>query len=258
MKRFIPMVIVGVTLLSGVAVYAQTASSSPLQKRTESRQEIQKLRNEVRSSTTEERKQFQDEREKLQKEMKNTTSTQERSALKLEIEKARQTMLEKIKKQTDDLKVQVKKIKDTQKQETVLSVHNSLAALNTKVTDQLLQTTDKLGVILGNITSRASKMKAGGIDVTSIDSMIQTAQNAIQAAQTAIKAQAVKIYPITISGTGTAVQSDVVKARQSLMTDLTATRAVVQKARESVQTVATTLAKLTPATNATSTATTTQ
>ena len=258
MKRFIPLLVISATLLSSVAVYAQSAGSAPLQKRAENREEIQKLRDDARASTTEERQQFQNERERIRNEIRTATSTQERSELRLEVENERQAMLQKIKGQTDALKAQVKKIKDTQKQEIVLSIYNSLGTLNTRITDQLLNVTDKLGVILGNITSRATKMKAGGIDTSSIDSMVQSAQAAIQAAQTAIKTQAAKTYTITISGTGTAVQSDVVKARQALMTDLTATRTVVQKARESLQEVATTLAQLAQTTNATSTATTTQ
>ncbi len=259
MKRSITAILCGALLLSGVAVYAQTTSSTPRQNREGVKQEIQKLRVENKASTTQQREQFQEKRGELVTDMKNASTTQEKSALRLEIEKVRQSLLQKIKTQKEALQTQIKKIKDAQKQELVLSLHDSLAALNERITNQLLETTDKLGTILGNISTRIAKTKAQGVDVTAVETAVQKATTAIQAAKDAIKAQASKTYPITISGTGTAVQSDVVKARQALMSDLSATRMVVQKARETLQQVAVTLAqivKTTPA--ATSTATTTQ
>lgn len=258
MKRFIVMISCGALLLSGVAVYAATAPSSATPRpREEVKGEVQKLRVENRASTTQQKEQFQEKRNELKADIQNASTTQEKSALRQEIEKTRQDLMQKIKTQKETLLTQVKKIKDTQKQETVVSVQDALTNLNEKVTNQLLVVTEKLETILGNISSRTAKTKVGGVNVATVETAIQTATNAIQTSKDAIKAQAGKTYSITISGTGTAVQADVVKARQSLMTDLSATRVVVQKARETVQQAATTLAQIVKSTT-TSTATSTQ
>ncbi|MFA7201841.1 MAG: hypothetical protein WC099_02520 [Candidatus Paceibacterota bacterium] len=250
MKKTIIVISCGIVFLSSVGVYAQEDSlrnqNTPLlrEKRVESRQEIQEIRNEVRASTTQEREAFQEKRGALQVEMKNVSTTQEKSVLRLEIEKARQNLVQKMQTQRETLQTQVKKIKDTQKQETVLFVQDSLNSLNTKITNQLLEVTDKLGVILKNISSRTEKTKVQGIDVTTVETAIQTATNALQATRDAIKIQAGKTYDIAISGTGIAIQQDVIKARQSLMSDLSATRVVVQKARDTMQQAAIILAQL--------------
>lgn len=134
-------------------------------------------------------------------------------------------------------------IKDADKKARVQKLDTLIADANTKrvqaITDQL----NKLDQIVTKLVAKSTALKAGGVDTTSVDSLISAAQTAITAAKTALQTQASKQYVIGIT-TETNVSSDVGRTRSQLESDLSLLKNTVIVARQSVAKAISALAQL--------------
>ena len=124
-------------------------------------------------------------------------------------------------------------IKDTRKQQIVITINDKIPQINTRETDRMKKVLDNLNTTLGRISSRAADLKSSGKDTTAVDSAIAAAQTAITTANTAVTTQAGKQYTITITSEQT-LRTTIAPTITQLRQDLITTQTTVKNARLAV------------------------
>ena len=215
--------------------------SAVMEKREEVKQNLEQKREELRQNMElrkEELKQnVEERRETLKQEME-----QKREELKDRMEQKREELKTRIETKREELKSRLTKIKDERKKQVVERIDKSLDAINERITSNLLKVLEKLEDILVRIGERTDKAESNGVNVSSVDSAIVSAQTAINDAKAAVEAQSAKTYTIIVS-TEDKLKSDVGRARQALHADLKLVQEKVKVARNAVHEVARAYAK---------------
>lgn len=238
-------------------VFAQDATISP--SHMPNREEIKQGREEMRKEKKENKEEKKEMRKDAKEEMKEKKETmkqemksrkeelkqnmeEKREELKQRLEHKREELKDKIEVKREELKEHLKTIKDERKKQVVEKIDKSLDALNDKMTKHFLNVLEKLEDILARISERTDKAENNGIDVSSVDTAITSAQAAIDSAKTAVETQAGKTYTLTI-GIEDKLRVDVEKARKALHADLKTVYEIVKKARDAVHEAARAFAK---------------
>lgn len=172
-------------------------------------------------------------REQLQK---------EREEFRKALEAKRQELRTTLQLKREELRARLQVIRDERKRELVEKIDQSIENLNNRLTTHYANVLDQIEKVLEKIISRTEKAKEGGRNVVAVEEAIVKAKAAIDKAREAVKAQAEKIYEISIT-TESNLKVDVGTARQQLHSDLIKVRDLVRAARESVREAATTLAQ---------------
>lgn len=168
---------------------------------------------------------------------------EERQEFASQMEVRRAEFEKQIQEQKAKIAEEALKIRDEKKKEIIMRVGENINEANVKTMEKFSSVLEKLESVLANIMTRADKAEAGGQDVSSIRTAGETAKNAISASRASIQTQAGKTYSFTVGSEDT-VKSDVGTARDALRADLEIIKTSVQKAREAVHAVATTLAQI--------------
>jgi len=199
---------------------------------TEVREEIKEQRQEVRnkaSEASEEVKQtIKDQRDAVKK-----THQEARDALRETLAKERAQHQESVEQKKTELKDRLKVIKDERKKEIVERVANNINQLNERSTNHLLNVLEHLDDILAKVRSRSEKAKQNGRNVSEVTPAIDAASSTIVLAQEAVRAQAAKVYNISVEDEAT-LRNVVGAARQQLENDIKAARGEVREARDRV------------------------
>lgn len=109
--------------------------------------------------------------------------------------------------------------KDTHKQEIVQKLQTKLGEVNAKRTQKMTEQLVKLQEILDKLTTRASDLKAKGLNTSSAEAKLAVAKTALDAAKSAVAAQGAKTYTIAVNSESTA-KNDVGAAMSGLQKDL--------------------------------------
>ncbi|MBI2515256.1 hypothetical protein HYV91_03735 [Candidatus Wolfebacteria bacterium] len=231
----------------------------------------QDVRKEVRDIRQDTRKEAQDLRQNTRQEVKDVRQNmrQETGQMKREaVEAVRvkrqetqqliQVKREEFRKKVDEKKVELRqkvevkrqelkdrlvKIKDEKKKQAVLRIDQGLDALNEKQLNHFSQVLEKLETVLTNISSRADKAEANGINVAPVRLALEQARNQISLSRSAIEAQSGKTYAMAVT-TEENLKTDVKRARQALHDDLNKVKVAVKTAHEAVRKAAVTLAQI--------------
>ena len=118
------------------------------------------------------------------------------------IEELRTKAQENIKEKREAVKVKMRQIKDTTKQNATDRILNQMEKLNQVWASHFTNVLDRLEAGLEKIKSRKDKASANGKDVSSVIEAITKAEASIDAARVALEIQAQKTYvvdPATIS-----------------------------------------------------------
>lgn len=143
----------------------------------------------------------------------------------------------------ETLKEKLQVIKDAAKKQILERVYNNLNKLNESLTTHYANLLNQIETVLGKIENRAKIAKENGKDVTSVETAIVAAKNAIAASRTSVDAQAKKVYEIQIT-TESALHSNAGAARKLLYADLAKVRQTVVAAHKAVKDAAVQLAKI--------------
>jgi len=215
-----------------LAVFVFAAAAQAVVSTSTIRQQIKDTRQEVLQ-------QIKDKRVELKAKIDGIASStkaviaQRREALKIKIEEKKAQLKEKL-----------KLIKDERKKNIVERIDEQLRKLNERMTEHFLAVLTQLEKVLNNIKARADKAETAGKNVAAVRTAILEAQNLIDSTRESVKAQAGKLYNVTISGDEGKLKAEVGAARQTLHTDLAAVRKLVQAAREAVHKAATILGQI--------------
>ncbi|MBU6142220.1 hypothetical protein KGO95_03870 [Patescibacteria group bacterium] len=174
------------------------------------------------------RLQYQQERSAILDQMK-----QEHETFLQNVQAARQTLQQKRASEQADLKARLANIKDQAKAATVQQLDQRFTDINQNITSQWVNTLAILSDIVTKISSRADTLESNGADVSAVRTAVTAAQTAIDAARTGVTAQTAKTYPMNVT-TDTTLKSVVSQVRDTLNTDLKATRDLLQAAHNMV------------------------
>ncbi len=217
-------------------VLAQSPTPTAAPRAREIRPQVKTEIKNLRNATREELEVRKGEFKKLQAE--------QREEFKNKTEEMKTKAKEEIAKRKAELKEKLQGIRDEQKKKRVEKLERELNELNERMTNHFSDVLDKLDKVLLNIKSRTDKAEAKGLDVSSVRTMIKSAEDAIAAARAATAVQAGKTYTPQITGVEGKLKVEVGQARQTLHRDLVAVREKVKLTREAVRRVATTLAQI--------------
>jgi len=225
MKKAVFALITSAILGGWIVAFAQTTIPGLMERIRErsniSVQEFQQNRAEVQRLIEQNRIEFRNQVQSKREEMKTKID-----ALK---EKLRERLRERI---------------SERKRAIVERIYDRINALNERMTDHYMDVLDHLEKVLERIESRTAKAKLNGRDVTSVESAIEKAHQAINTAREAVKAQAEKVYQPPQITTEANLKLDVGKLRQQLHDDLKAVEKLVKDARDAVRQAAVALAQI--------------
>jgi methyl-accepting chemotaxis protein len=182
---------------------------------------------------------FQQKREELRKSME-----QNQLELRNRIQNKREEMKAKIETLKEQLRKELQGKISEQKQKIVERIYERINALNERMTNHYLDVLDHLEKVLERIESRTAKAKLNGRDVSSVETAIEKARQAINNAREAVKAQAEKVYQPPQITTEENLKLDVGKLRKQLHDDLKAVEKLVKDARDAVRQAAVALAQI--------------
>ena len=225
-----------VTLGMAFSVFAQspTPTLTPTPTRIPTREQVR----DIRDARKEGMRDIKEIRRTTKEEMGNL-----RREFQDKIRDARKVLKDQIEAKREQLKQDLHKIKDERKKSVVERVDKAMDALNQKVTNHFLNVLEKLEDVLARIQSRTDEVANRGVDVSDVNSAIETAQTAIGEARAAVEVQAGKTYFVEVN-TDATLKPDVGKARQALHADLKTVFGKVKVAKEAVHKAARALAGL--------------
>ena len=169
----------------------------------------------------------------------------EREGFKQKFEARKEEAKNKFEADREVMKTRLLKIKDERKKQAVEKIANQIKELNERTLNQLSEKLDKIGKVLGRITSRADKAESRGLDVSSVRTAVLSAEKTITDARESITLQAAKTYTVLMAtSTDGTLKKDVGGARQALHADLVKVKDMVKSAHEATRNAATTLAKI--------------
>lgn len=221
--------------------------------RQNARQEIKDTRRAVKSEIKDLRQNLKAEVNNLRETARGTTAEKRdevkalmekrREEFKQKVEMKREEVKQKVAAKREDLKKKLEKIKDERKKQLVMRLDEQLDKINANRVGHFTENLDKVQKVLNNVSSRADKALAKGLNVTTVKTAILKAEAAINASKTAIEAQAGKTYALTIKIEAT-LRSDVGVARQTLEKDLKAVQETIKAAHDAVRSAAVALAQI--------------
>jgi hypothetical protein len=182
---------------------------------------------------------FQQNRVEVQRQIE-----QNRIEFRNQIQNKREEMKTKIDALKEKLRERLRERIGERKRAIVEKIYDRINVLNERMTDHYMDVLDHLEKVLERIESRTAKAKLNGRDVTSVESAIEKAHQAINTAREAVKAQAEKVYQPPEITTEANLKLDVGKLRQQLHDDLRAVEKLVKDARDAVRQAAVALAQI--------------
>ena len=227
--------------------------------RQEFRQEIEKKRTEI----LEERQTLRNEWRERVGEIKNLSAGERDEALKIIIEERKNEFRERaeewkrsfeekraewkanIETKRAELKEELQKIKDERKKQVVEKIDEQIAALNERMLNHFSKVLDQMETVLTNISTRADRAEARGVDTTGTRGAIEDTYAAIEVSRAAIEAQFDKVYTIEI-GSEETLKVDVGEVRRMLHDDLESIRNTVKEAHDAIRSAAVMLAQSIP------------
>lgn len=250
MKKYIGALIIAVAIM-GTSVFAQTTSTSAT---TNTKDAMKNARDAAKT----ELKEIQAKRVEFEKEQKAR-----KEIFVKELNQRKAEIKTKLQAEQKAFKEQLKGIKDAKKKQAMTNISDNIAKANTAITTNLINKIDKIDSVVTSLKVRAEEIKNKGQNVDVITQAISNAEQAISNARTTVKAQAVKIYTITIQDE-TTLKNDVAPVRAAFEADIKAARNTVDAAHIATREAAlkvVEIARLIPTpspTTGTSTPTTTQ
>lgn len=227
--------------------------------RQEFKQEIEKKRTEI----LEERQTLRNEWRERVGEIKNLSAGERDGALKIIIEERKNEFRERaeewklsfeekralwkanVETKRAELKEELQKIKDERKKQVVEKIDEQIAALNERMFNHFSKVLDQMETVLTNISTRADRAEARGVDTTGTRGAIEDTYAAIEVSRAAIEAQFDKVYTIEI-GSEETLKVDVGEVRRMLHDDLESIRNTVKEAHDAIRSAAVMLAQSIP------------
>ncbi len=250
MNKFIfYLVLVGVLSVGYLALAEENGTeSSPSVSpsvRTKVQEQKDLLKRETEDAKSKTKIEIEDKKIEVESEIKNLKEDIRKKTQEFkDTVKVKKVELEdQIKTKRQELQVNLKKIKDTAKQQTVEKIDKQIDDLNSQMMAHFSDMLDKMSAVLVKIGDRVNKASQQGYDVSSVRTAIDNANKAIVAARSAIVTQSGKTYVIKIT-TETGLKGSVGKARDALHTDLVVVKNAVQSANEAVRKAAVVLGQL--------------
>jgi uncharacterized protein with ParB-like and HNH nuclease domain len=178
-----------------------------------------------------------------------------REEVKKQIEQIRKDYRERIQEKRLEMKTKIEELKGQLKEELkgkiseknqkiVEKIYERINALNERMTNHYLDVLDHLEKVLKRIESRTQKAKLNGRDVSSVETAIEKASQAINNAREEVKIQAEKVYQPPQITTEANLKLDVGKLRKQLHDDLKTVEKLVRDARDAVRQAAVALAQI--------------
>lgn len=134
-------------------------------------------------------------------------------------------------------------IRDQKKQVLVQRIDTKFSTINQKRTDRWVEVLEKLSSISARLDQKIASEEAAGKDVSTAQSALESANDAIATAQSTVSSQAGKEYTIEITSE-TGLKLAVGKVMSQLQTDLRATHKTVVDAKQAVMKAAREVKKL--------------
>lgn len=231
----------------------------------EARQEFNREIEEKRTEVLEERQALRNKWQDRVGELKNLSAEERDGALKAIIEERKNEFKERseewkqsfeekrvewkagVEARRADFKEELQKIKDERKKQIVEKIDEQIAALNERMQNHSSKVLDQMETVLTNISTRADKAEARGVDTVSTRGAIEDAYAAIEVSRAAIEAQLDKVYTIEIESEE-ALKANVGEVRNMLHDDLKDVRNTVKEAHDAVRSAAVALAQSMPKT----------
>jgi len=133
----------------------------------------------------------------------------------------------------EGIQARIQAVRDEKKRAVLERIEEKLNQINKRRTDHFLKVLGRIREILAKITARTDRAEAKGKNVARVRTAIAAAETAIRTAETAVKAQAEKVYEVTVKNETTA-RNDVGATLKTLQEDLRGVWRVVQDARKAV------------------------
>lgn len=159
------------------------------------------------------------------------------------IQEKRAIAMERAKGAKEEFREKAQEIKDERKRSALLRIGDSLSTINTRLNTKWAGVLDKMSDILDRISNKADEADDEGDGVTEINTLIDTAREAIVTAITAIEAQSEKEYTIEIGDEET-LGGSVSAVVQEFKQDLRTVHTQIRNARDAVRQAARGLAQL--------------
>jgi len=151
-------------------------------------------------------------------------------AVKIEVQK-------RIQEKRAELNEKLQQIRSEQKRRAAEQVHQNLYNVREKILNNFSRNTNRLETVLTNITTRADKMEAEGVNVENVREAIQDTQLQINSAQEQIRNLFQKEYDIQITGEKT-LRKDFRIIRDELHNDLSDVKNIVKEAYQATRSAA--------------------
>ena len=229
----------------------------------EARQEFRQEIEEKRTRVLEERQVLRNEWRERVGEIKNLSAGERDEALKIIIEERKNEFRERaeewkrsfeekrvlwkanVETKRAELKEELQKIKDERKKQVVEKIDEQIAALNERMLNHFSKVLDQMETVLTNISTRADRAEARGVDTTGTRGAIEDTYAAIEVSRAAIEAQFDKVYTIEI-GSEETLKVDVGEVRRMLHDDLESIRNTVKEAHDAIRSATVMLAQSIP------------
>lgn len=231
----------------------------------EARQEFRQEIEDKRTRVLEERQVLRNEWRERVGEIKNLSAGERDEALKIIIEERKNEFRERaeewkrsfeekralwkanVETKRAELKEELQKIKDERKKQLVEKIDEQIAALNERMLNHFSKVLNQMETVLTNISTRADRAEARGVDTTGTRGAIEDTYAAIEVSRAAIEAQFDKVYTIEI-GSEETLKVDVGEVRRMLHDDLESIRNTVKEAHDAIRSAAVMLAQSIPTT----------
>lgn len=151
--------------------------------------------------------------------------------------------MEMMKTKREEFKEHLQTIRDTAKRRLVERIDTRMGSVNQRATNRFSAVLDKLQSILNRFVGKAEEAKLKGIDTTTINSAIESAQGSIDNAKAVVASQAANLYVIEIASES-ALKVNVGSVVSELKNDLRDVHKLVVDAKQAVQKVVMEFAKL--------------
>ena len=218
------------------------------EKRTRVLEERQVLRNEWRERVGEIKNLPTEERDEMLKaiiEERKNEFRERAEEWKRSFEEKRAEWKANIETKRAELKEELQKIKDERKKQVVEKIDEQIAALNERMLNHFSKVLDQMETVLTNISTRADRAEARGVDTTGTRGAIEDTYAAIEVSRAAIEAQFDKVYTIEI-GSEETLKVDVGEVRRMLHDDLESIRNTVKEAHDAIRSATVMLAQSIP------------
>ncbi|MEK7106504.1 MAG: hypothetical protein AAB895_04090, partial [Patescibacteria group bacterium] len=201
--------------------------------REENRTEIKGVRDDFQTSIKEKK---EDARELIKEKREGLLESiqEKRDLFKEEFEARKDEIKAKREEAKEKFQESLKKIKDEAKRTKVESIANTIPEINIAVTDRASERVKNIETVLVAIESRADKAAATGLDVSTVRTLIASAETAIASARAAIVVQVGKTYAVTIASDTTA-KSTLEATRNAFRADVKIMNTAIKAAHDATR-----------------------